>query len=436
MSKKHPFDIFFAIISIAILFSVFVNDIKDRIDFVMTGTEPLPYPQPYWPPSRIYTPGITLGMVVRKDQNNPVGSDYVQVYQSAKALSKGKSAYEPGDFSLQDPFWRRPNYPPLVNWAYIPFVNLYYPTGLALHNFLTLGLFFVLSMLIILQTGTLRFSWKILSIYCLLYFYTPLGYSHYEKGQFDFYAAAAHLLPSVIFMGNAGLFYFFTSGLMGAFKWSSVPFLGAFSAFAFIANKSKNRWFNLIPLSVIAISILLFWPQFLEYLPSLRMFEMDAKLPLGLSFWQVMPKTLAKSFQIICLVIFSSLFLVYSKRNSSQNNFANVSVPFGLAMAAQGLCFGSISFEYRVITLLGLVVPLLLWVEKTDVSLKIKMLISISFAVFLAFVFRNFQYLIRPTDVEMTIVFLIASIFWLGMSTVILVRKNINGETEAENIFG
>ena len=432
MFKKNPFNIFFMIIVFSVLFSVFVNDIKDRIDFIMTGTEPLPYPQPYWIPVRIETPRLSLGMIVRKDQKNPVGSDFVQVYQSAKALSKGKSAYEPGDMSLQDPFlWRRPNYPPMVNWAYIPFVHLYYPTALVLHNFLSLGLFIVLSMLIILQTGTLRFSWKVVIIYCLLYFYTPLGYSHYEKGQFDFFAAGAHLLPSVIFMGNAGLVYFFTSGLMGAFKWSSIPFLGTFSAFAFIANKTKNRWFYLIPLSVIGINILMFWPQFLEYLPSLRMFELDAKFPIGLSFWQIMPKTLAKSFQIICLVVFSVIFLIYSKKDTEHNLFSKVSLPFGLAMAAQGLCFGSMSNEYRVVTLLGMVVPLMLWVEKTDVSQNIKMIISISFAAFLVFVFRNFQYFIGPTEIQMTIVFLLASLFWLGIGIVIAATRNLKTDQKA-----
>ncbi len=423
MWKKNPFNLFFAIIMISVLFSVFVNDIKDRIDFIRNGTEPPPYPQPYYPPGRIATPGISLGMVVRKDQGNPVGSDFVQVYQSAKALVAGKSAYEPGSLPLQDPFWRRPNYPPFVNWVYIPFAHLYYPTALAAHNFLTLGIFMLLSMLIVIQTGCWRFSWKILIIYCLLYFYTPLGYSHYEKGQFDFYTAGAYLLPSVVFMENSGLVYYLITGLMGAFKWSSIPFLGTFSAFAFIANKTKKRWLYFIPLSVIVLSVLLFWPQFLDYLPSMRLFEFEAKSPLGLSFWFIMPKTLAKSFQIICLVLFSAVFVFFSKGEPGQNLFKKVSLPFGLAMAAQGLCFGSISFEYRVVTLLGMVVPFLLWVEKTDVKQEIKMAVGITFGAFLVFVFRNFEYLVRPSDVKMTIVFLIASLFWLGIGIYITVRK-------------
>jgi hypothetical protein len=339
---------------------------------------------------------------------------------SAKALSLGESAYKPADFNLLDPFGRLPNYPPLVNWVYIPFSHIYYPAGLALHNFLTLGMFMVLSLVIIMQTGFLRFSWKVLIIYLLLYFYTPLGYSHFEKGQFDFYAAGAHLLPAVIFMGNPGLLYFFTSGLLGAFKWSSVPFLGAFSAFAFLATDTKKRWYFFIPLIIIILSVLLFWQQFLEYLPSLQVYEINMKQPVGLSFWHLMPKALAKCFQMICLVFFSALFLYFSKKGYRQKLFEMVSLPFALAMAAQGLCFGSFSLEYRVVTLLGMIVPFLLWVEKTSVGEKIKLSMAITFGVFLVLVFRNFEYLVRPTDMQMTMAFMLASLFWLGMGCYII----------------
>jgi len=419
--KRNPFDIFCAIIVIAILFSVCVNDIKDRVDFILTGVEPPPYPQPYYGINRIGTPGLTTGMVVAL-KAQPVGSDYVQVYLSAKALTQGKSAYKLTDPNLKDPFGRTPNYPPLVNWLYIPFSRIYYPVGLLIHNFMTLGIFIILSLLVIFQTGYLRFSWKVLIIYLLLYFYTPLGYSHYEKGQFDFYTAGAHLLPAVIFMGNAGWLFFLT-GFLAAFKWSSLPFLGAFSALAFLASESKKRWYFVIPLVVVILSVLLFWQQFLEYLPSFQTYEVNFDHPVGLSFWHLMPKALAKVFQIICLVLFGGFFLFLSKKENRQKLFEMISLPFALAMTAQGLCFGSISLEYRVVTLLGMIVPLLLWLQRAEVDEKIKLSIAITFGAFLLIAFRNFQYLIRLTDVQLTTIFLIASLLWLGTACYIILMN-------------
>jgi hypothetical protein len=91
-------------------------------------------------------------------------------------------------------------------------------------------------------------------------------------------------------------------------------------------------------------------------------------------------------------------------------------------MAVQGLCFGAISFEYRVISLLGLIVPFVLWAEQSDVPGKIKNTLAVSLAVFLSFVFRNFQYLLAPTEFQMTAVFLASSLFWLGLCCYILVN--------------
>ena len=426
---KKPFDIFFSIVVIAVLFSVVVNDLKNRINFIKTGVEPLSYPQPYGSIIRIDTPVITLGMVVPKTQENPVGSDYVQVYLSAKALSQGKSAYRLEESHQMDPFNRLPNYPPIVNWAYIPLSRVFFPTGLLIHDFVTLGLFVLVSMLILLQTGYLRDSWKILILYLLLYFYTPLGFSHFEKGQFDFYSAGALLLPSVIFMNNSGLPYFFTTGLFAAFKWSSFPFVGAFSAFGFIASDGRKRWPFLIPIILIALSILLFWQQFLDYLPSLRYFEVNVDSASGLSFMHYMPKSVAKIFQIVNLGIFSGCFLYFSRKINRQQMLEIACGPFALAMAAEGMCFGAISNEYRVVSLLGLIVPFFLWAEKAAVPQKIKILVAGSLAIFMVQVFRNFQYLIKPDDAQQTLVFLIASLFWMGISFY-LVYINRNGPSE------
>jgi len=103
-------------------------------------------------------------------------------------------------------------------------------------------------------------------------------------------------------------------------------------------------------------------------------------------------------------------------------------------MTAQGLCFGTISYEYRVVSLLGMVVPLLLWIQKTEVGEKIKLSMAITFGVFLVIVFRNFQYLIRPTDVQMTMLFLVASLFWLGTGCyIILMNRSQSMKTVIQN---
>ena len=415
MSKK-PFDIFFAIVVISILFSVLANNFLSNLNFILSGYQPESYPQPYYPVNRIDNPRLTLGIPKYPKSENPVGSDYIQVYLSAKALGRGKSAYRLEESNQADPYGRPPNYPPLVNWAYIPLSHIYYPVGLMIHDYGTLGLFVLLSTLILWQTGFLRYFWKILILYLLLYFLTPLGISHFEKGQFDLYSAGALLLPAVIFMGSSGLPYFFTSGILAAFKWSSFPFIGAFCAFGFIASEGRKRWLFFIPLIVLILSVLLFWQQLLEYLPSLRFYEINVENAAGLSFMHFMPKTFAKSFQIINMGFYFLFFLYFSRKNNRQQMLEIACGPFALAMAAEGMCFGAISNEYRVVSLLGLIVPFFLWAEKAAVPQKIKILVAGSLGIFMVQAFRNFQFLIKPDDAQQTLFFIVASLFWMGIS--------------------
>ncbi len=418
MSKSV--NVFFVLLISMIALTKFGEDVYSRISFARTGIELPAYPRPAYSTMHVPGPDVAVQSAATK---GPVGGDFSQVYFSAKALRSGQSAYTPQDPTLRDRFGRLPNYPPLVNWLYKPLAALFYPDALLLHTGLTLSIFLGVCGTISFRTGIFHHFWKVLVTCLLLFFYTPLGYTHFERGQFDFYTALAFMLLSAVMqVGHSGWSYAVLAGLFGALKWSSLPLLGAVSAFGFLFDLPRKRWVYVIPLAVVSLSILLFWRQFLEYIPSLQLYEFSSKESMGLSFGHFMPKPLAKSFQILCAVLFSGVYFFYSRKQNPRTLFIRVAFPFALVMAVQSVCFGAISFEYRVVSLLGMIVPFVLWAEKSDVSAKVKITMAVSLAVFLAFVFRNFQSLIRPDEVHMTVVFLASSLFWLGLCCYIVVK--------------
>jgi hypothetical protein len=271
------------------------------------------------------------------------------------------------------------------------------------------------------QFGILRYLWKASILYLLLYFCSPLGSSHFERGQFDFFAASSILLVlSCAFSQHQGALSSAGCGFFGSLKWSSFPFLGTFSVFAFLGIDNRRRWLFILILGVMLLSILSFLPQVYDYLPSLRFYEFARIEPGGVTFLRLMPKILAKGFQILCMVSVTAIFLLLCRKQSRTSLFESISFPFATAMAIQGMCYGTLSFEYRIVSLLGLVPPLALWTESTALSPRIKLAAALSFAVFLVLAFRVFDFLLGMDPVSMAIFYLINSVFWLVLCFYIL----------------
>jgi hypothetical protein len=314
---------------------------------------------------------------------------------------------------------RKPNYPPFTNRLYMPLSILPYYQAVIIHNFLTLGVFLGLAVLMLKIFNLQCYIWKSIAVFLLLYFYTPLGFAHFERGQFDLWLASSYLLIfSSFFLRRRYILPAIASGLFGALKWSSAPFIGTFSLMAFLGSSRKKGWIFLVPGALMILTAVLFLPEVKEYWPSLQRYEFNAN-PAGISFMYFMPRTIAKVLQVACCGIVIVLTLLLHRGNERRlAAFKAISFPFALTMFIQGMCYGTISFEYRIVSIFGLLPAYLLWMEQGGVkSTPVKVAMTGFLALFLFVSFRVGYYLIwdLPTLISpaMSAFYLASSAFTL-----------------------
>lgn len=415
MDNRRIINTFFIVVISLILGFHFFFDLRFKTEMIRTGDFRLPVAEkPFY--GIMHVPGTSpqVTPLVGKEQVlnfwkrlkmyepdrwsrllGALGVDFYQVYNSAKALRYGESEYNPKTMALKDPFGRKPNYPPFTNRIYIPLSLLPYYQALTVHNFLTLGVFLGLVALMLKVFNLQTYIWKCLVLILLLYFYTPLGFSHFERGQFDLWVASSYLLvTSCFFLRRSSVLPAIGAGLFGAIKWSSAPFIGTFSLFAFLGSNWKKSWVFLIPGLVMLLTAALFLPEVREYWPSLQRYEFEAN-PAGISFMYFMPRAAAKFIQIIsCGIIIVLTLLLHRDNEQRVAAFKALSFPFALTMFIMGMCYGTISFEYRIVSILGLLPAYLLWMEQGGIQSKpVKVVMTTFFGLFLFISFRVGYYL-------------------------------------------
>lgn len=326
--------------------------------------------------------------------NYPLGTDFSQVYLSAMSLRNDDSQYNPRNVNFKVLFVRKPNYPPLTNWLYTPLTFLDYHVALIVHNFLSLGIFLILALIILKKYKLQTYSVKFLAFFLLLYFYTPLGFSHFERGQFDLWLSSAYLLIfTCIFIEKNTFIVSLAAGFFAALKWSSAPFIGTISLLGWCCSKLKKKWIFLIPPAVMLLSALMFYKQVQEYWPSLQLYEFQA-MPLGISFMYFLPRSLAKMVQIFsCLLIIVLSVSLHRGPEQRSDLLKYISFPFALTMFIQGMCYGSISYEYRIVAITGLVPAFFIWLTQVqDIPEFIKVAVAAFFAIFIIIAFRVFHF--------------------------------------------
>ena len=344
------------------------------------------------------------------------GVDFSQVYTSALALRHGESAYRPRSAEFQDRFGREPGLPPLTNWLYVPLSLLPYGAASMTHAVLSVCLFLGIALYVLGKAGLVRQSAVVCLVLFGLYFLTPIGVTHLERGQFDLFVAAAVLacvscllLPG----GHPGLAV--AAGLLGAMKWTSVPFLLCFCALGFVsAERRKRRDFFLVP-AVMLLATLAFGSGLKEYWPTIQKFEIGAK-PFGLTLQNFMPRWAARSVFPAVTLAAAALVRVAGRSPAERGRlFAAIGLPFALALSCLSICFGTLSYEYHAVTLLGLIPAVVVWTSREPgVSRRGKSVTCGVFAVFLCVAFRVVTlYVFSP--VIMTAVYIAAALLFLGV---------------------
>jgi len=455
VDNQRIINVFFIVVISAVLGFHFFFDLKFKAEMIRTGDYRLPEAEkPFYgimhvpgtsPPTtyeeRVQPIWLTLNMFdpdKRPKMLGALGADFAQVYYSAKALGHGESQYTPKSPEFQDPFGRKPNYPPFTNRLYIPLSLLPYYQAVTIHNFVSLGVFLGLAALMLKIFNLQAYAWKSMVFFLLLYFYTPLGFAHFERGQFDLWLASSYLLIFFsFFLHRRYVLPAVASGLLGALKWSSAPFIGTFSLMAFLGSNWKKSWVFWLPGLTMILTAVVFLPEVREYWPSLQRYEFAAR-PAGISFMYFLPRTAAKVLQIIsCGIVIVLTLLLHRGNDRRFAAFKAISFPFALTMFIQGMCYGTISFEYRIVAIFGLLPAYLLWMEQGGVqSIPFKVAMTAFFALFLIVSFRMGYFLFwdLPTlgSPAMSAFYLVSSVLTLiftGYLSVITCKNSYTEQT-------
>ncbi len=407
----------------SVLAVIFFTDLNSKMSLLSTGQFKQSVRQPYYGILPVPGTGSENGY-------DALGADFSQVFFSALAIRHHNNEYTPQNPSYRDRLGRRPNYPPLTNRLLIPLTFLKYSTALRLHNTLSFLILLGLSTIILKIFNLHVHIWKLWLLDILLYLYTPLGFAHFERGQFDLLTASAFLLIfSTVFLQRSQAITGIAAGFLAAIKWSALPFTGTFCGVFFATSGKKLHWLALLPLLIVILSIILFPTEIKQYWPSLQRYEFMAK-PTGVTFMYFMPKLAAKTVQIICAALLMTFLLISTAKNPRirPELFKQISLPFAMAMFIQGICFGTISYEYRIVSLLGLIPCLLIWLSIVEqVDFRIKVLVTVLFATFMLTAFRVFYFWIWQIPTwqasGMTVVYLCFSLFFLAISFYIILTN-------------
>ncbi|HEV8245748.1 MAG TPA: glycosyltransferase family 87 protein, partial [Polyangiaceae bacterium] len=230
-------------VSAMVLAALILAAVAHDFRILRTSTVGQPYPMP------IYTLMAARGTSPVRGAPGASGADFSQVYTSALALRHGESAYRPKSREFADRFNRPPGYPPLMNLLFVPVSFLSYYDAFLFHVVGSVVAFLGASWLLLRKLEFARlFKWIALAT-TTLYFLTPIGLTHLERGQFDLVTATSYVIAfGCLYLPGKRFGWATMSGLVGALKWTAVPFLGCFSALGFVLDSGIRRWhFALIP---------------------------------------------------------------------------------------------------------------------------------------------------------------------------------------------
>jgi hypothetical protein len=142
---------------------------------------------------------------------------------------------------------------------------------------------------------------------------------------------------------------------------------------------------------VTAFGTLVFWRGVQEYWVTIRVYELEAT-PFGLTFQYFLPRMWAKLVPV--LLTLSLALLVFIRAPSEEGRsrvFFAISGPFSLALMQASVCFGTLSYEYHTVSMLGALPGLVIWTEKAGgVSERIKAVTCFAFGLFSIIAFRLF----------------------------------------------
>jgi len=372
-----------------VIAAMVVATVSREIVLVRSGNAGEAYPLPYY------------GVLLTELATGPAipGNDFSQVYASASSLRKGQDPYRPAN-------WRggRPNYPPLTNWLYLPVTFFTFDVAVLIQHGVSLLALLGATVMVLWQTGLRRHIGRVILAQMALYFLTPIGLTHIERGQFDLLVATAVLLCyGCLFLPGSRFGTAALAGFLAAIKWSAPIFLGAFSLLVFLLGMGKKRWaFFLIPVVTLIVT-LCFWRELPEYWVSIKAWEINMQ-PSGLTFQHLLPRTVTRALPLLVSAALGVLVWVRTdSREERVRVLRSISLPAALPLVIQAICFSTLSFEYHTVILLAMIPAIVVWIERERrVPLALKALTALAFGLLLPVTFRVYGFISLLNDVGMT----------------------------------
>jgi hypothetical protein len=384
-----------------VIVALLLATLSRELSLVRTGDQGQAYPLPYY------------GVLLTELATGPAipGNDFSQVYASAASLRRGGSAYHPAN-------WRggRPGYPPLANWLYVPVAGFPFDVAILFQHAVSLLALAGATITVLWKTGLRRHIWRVSLAQMALYFLTPIGLTHFERGQFDLLVATGVLLCyGCVFLPGSRFGTAALSGFLGAIKWSAPIFLGGFSLLAFLLGIGKRRWaFFLIPVVTVAVT-LCFWRELPEYWVSIKVWELDMS-PSGITFHHLLPRAVVRALPLLVPTVLAALVWVrVDRREARVRVLRSISFPVALTLVIQSICFSRLSFEYHTVTLLAMIPAIVVWIDREHcVTAALKAFTALSFGLLLLVTFRVFGFSNRFDSAGMTRVYaFFAMLFFL-----------------------
>lgn len=395
--------------------------IKREYSLLREGNEGRPYP------STIY---FVLPLPKKSAAQNMLpgatGADFSQVYTSARSLRQGHSAYFTPHGRTTDIFGRPAGYPPLMNWVYVPITQYRYDIALLIHTAFWAAALVLVSGWFLTRMGLRRHWLALTAMMASLYCITPIGYTHIERGQFDLMVATAAVLAMMCVVVPRHHFLLAAlTGLMGALKWTAVSYLGCFAALGFLVSDNRRRFmFALIPI-MMAVGTFSFWQGVLEYWPTIQKYEIDAE-PGGVTFQWFLPRGVVKLIPpVLTLIVAAMIWWRGRSVLERRQLLLAVAAPFSVALMCVAICFGTLSYEYHTVAMLGVTPGFVIWLERAPiVRERMRLAAAIGFGLFMPYAFRVFGFGDEWTPEGMTKLYALLAAYMLCVCAGIIVRAS------------
>ncbi len=365
------------------------------------------FPHPIYPPLQIPSTSLTAA----HEAVGRTGSDFAAIYFPALQTPKLEAGY---DWATSFDPWHRPSRsaPFVILLCFVTLSRLSFGSAALLHMLGQLLLFYAIFYLAFHLLGVRDYFLISILLVNAYLFFTPVGLTMFERGQFSLYLAGCYTLLVVGAIKRKPTL-FVAAALLGFVKWTSFPVLLVIIAAYVLDSRGllelKLRARTTINFSAVIGALILLPILFVtgtrEFLYGLTAQEL-AYVPDGLSLLQFAPRGLVKVLPLLLILV------GYINIRSCKGEFLRL-VPYVLGVATIMTLYPTLAYDYNVPTLFGFIPIMIFWTKQRGQNQN-TLRIALLHAFFLFMLVVSFS-----TQVTQSVAALVA--VYLVFSTVLII---------------